>query len=78
MVKCSMNVRILSFTTSDILLSERFYSSDVEHAAAQPNGVSRGALPLPHLKYEGFEPSPYDAEDARLADLERVPASVSG
>jgi hypothetical protein len=47
----------------------------VEHTTAL-TGLSHGALPLPQLQYEGFEPSPYEAEDTR-AELEDISGPVS-
>ncbi|EJF66976.1 hypothetical protein DICSQDRAFT_95920 [Dichomitus squalens LYAD-421 SS1] len=52
----------------------------VEHASAPVPGSARG--PLPPLQYEGFEPSPYDQDDARAdifqeqADLAPPPAPI--
>ncbi|KDQ63405.1 hypothetical protein JAAARDRAFT_147697 [Jaapia argillacea MUCL 33604] len=40
----------------------------VEHATAPTGGLTHGALALPHVQYEGFEPSPYDKEDSRADD----------
>jgi hypothetical protein len=49
---------------------------DVEHAAAPATALAPGILPLPKLEYEGFEPSPYESDDARL-ELEDGTAPVS-
>ncbi|KAI0051712.1 hypothetical protein FA95DRAFT_1675740 [Auriscalpium vulgare] len=35
----------------------------VEHAAAPAGGLVQGAQALPPLRYEGFEPSPYDTDE---------------
>ncbi|KAI0721331.1 Pep3/Vps18/deep orange family-domain-containing protein [Cerioporus squamosus] len=40
----------------------------VEHASAPAPGTARAQGSLPPLQYEGFEPSPYDQDDAR-ADI---------
>ncbi|RDB29177.1 Vacuolar protein sorting-associated protein 18 [Hypsizygus marmoreus] len=37
----------------------------VEHSTGPASGLAPGALPLPSLQYEGFEPSPHEADDAR-------------
>ncbi|RDX50413.1 hypothetical protein OH76DRAFT_1402447 [Lentinus brumalis] len=37
----------------------------VEHASAPASGSGRAQGSLPPLQYEGFEPSPYDQDDAR-------------
>jgi len=52
-------------------LGPTFGFLDVEHAAGQP---IPGAQPLPQLRYEGFEPSPYEPNDSRaeLEDLNPV------
>jgi len=43
---------------------------DVEHAAGEAGKqLHASSTPVPHLQYEGFEPSPYDKNDAR-ADYE--------
>ena len=38
---------------------------DVEHAAEDSGKQAQNAVSLPQLHYEGFEPSPYDKNDAR-------------
>lgn len=38
---------------------------DVEHAATATGGVAHGAGVPPPMRYEGFEPSPYDQQNAR-------------
>ncbi|KII93824.1 hypothetical protein PLICRDRAFT_49843 [Plicaturopsis crispa FD-325 SS-3] len=43
----------------------------VEHASAPPGAIAYGASPLPQLQYEGFEPSPHEAEDTG-ADIESI------
>jgi vacuolar protein sorting-associated protein 18 len=42
---------------------------DVEHAATATDGVAHGAGAPPPMRYEGFEPSPYDQENARETEL---------
>lgn len=42
---------------------------DVQHATSPE--LASNALPLPQLQYEGFEPSPYEADDTR-AELQDV------
>jgi hypothetical protein len=39
---------------------------DVEHATGPAATLASGSLSLPKLEYEGFEPLPYESEDARL------------
>jgi hypothetical protein len=48
----------------------------VEHTTAPSDGLTHGALPLPQLRYEGFEPSPYEAGDSR-PELEELSGPVS-
>ena len=43
---------------------------DVEHAAEDPGKQAQHALSVPQLHYEGFEPSPYDKNDARAENDE--------
>lgn len=50
--------------------------SVVEHTTAPTAGLSHGALALPQLDYEGFEPSPYGADGSR-AELEDMTGPVS-
>ncbi len=42
---------------------------DVEHAATATGGVVHGAGAPPPMRYEGFEPSPYDQQNARENEL---------
>lgn len=43
---------------------------DVEHATEDSGKQAQHALSLPQLHYEGFEPSPYDKNDARAENDE--------
>lgn len=38
--------------------------TDVEHATTG-GAAAPGALPLPQIEYQGFEPSPYEPNDPR-------------
>ena len=49
---------------------------DVEHASAPAPETALAHGSLPPLQYEGFEPSPYDQDDAR-ADIFQVSAYVA-
>lgn len=42
---------------------------DVEHAAMATGGVTHGTGAPPPMRYEGFEPSPYDQQNARENEL---------
>jgi len=50
---------------------------DVEHAAENSGKQAQNALSLPQLHYEGFEPSPYDKNDARAEIDEGIVRIVS-
>ena len=52
---------------------------DVEHAAEDSGKQGPHALSSPRLHYEGFEPSPYDKNDARADDegLVRIVCSLT-
>lgn len=50
--------------------------ADVEHATSQPGSLTHGVLPLPHLKYEGFESSPQDVDDTHV-NLQHIATPVS-
>lgn len=54
--------------TIDLLM----YPLDVEHAVAEPGKQAHTTVPLPQLQYEGFEPSPFQADDVR-AEMEEGP-----
>jgi hypothetical protein len=53
-------------------------SVDVEHAATAAGGVPHGTGAPPPMRYEGFEPSPYDHEIARESELGTVRAFCLG
>ena len=47
------------------------FDTDVEHAVVEHGQQAQTAVPVPQLQYEGFEPSPYQSNDAR-ADIEEA------
>lgn len=51
----------------------------VEHAAAPSGTLSHGALNLPKLEYQGFEPSPYNDADEQenVEDLINPVSTIS-
>lgn len=49
-------VHLYGYSSNDLMYL------DVEHASA-PNALSSTGLSLPHVQYEGFEPSPYPEDD---------------
>jgi len=55
------------------LASVFIFFTDVEHAAEEHGRQPHANLvvPAPQLQYEGFEPSPYEKNDAR-ADIEQI------
>jgi hypothetical protein len=57
----------LAFKTS-ITWNPSDATLDVEHAATATGGVAHGAG-APPMRYEGFEPSPYDQQNARENEL---------
>ena len=63
--QCSMTVCAQIILFGGILI----FILDVEHSSAPGPGNVHGSLPP--LQYEGFEPSPYDRDDAR-ADMFQV------
>lgn len=50
-----------------------FCVTDVEHAAGQP---IPGVAPLPQLRYEGFEPSPFESDDSRAEPEDLKPVCL--
>jgi hypothetical protein len=47
--------------------------ADVEHTAGSSGRLAPGGSALaPHLDYEGFESSPYEAQDAPIDSAESV------
>ena len=60
------------YTRSQLLI---WLSPDVEHTTGPTAGsLAPGIQALPPLRYEGFEPSPYDAEEL----MDEVAVTVRG